>query len=220
MEVLIEVTTERMYKIFINNTPLILTDNLSSPEVVDTLENFADKTLLLNWDELPQVVLYAAELLEKYNDFHNILVFGNELEKLKNAFYSFYEYIEAAGGVIENENKETLFIFRNEKWDFPKGKIVQGEKKETAALREVKEETGLQNVEIIRSLPSTFHTYKINEQRILKCTYWYLMKANPPLDLKLQSEEHITDAKWASKENFSEYLSNSFRSIEETLIRS
>ena len=41
--------------------------------------------------------------------------------------------------------KETLFIFRRNKWDLPKGKMDQGDESiERTAIREVQEETGIQ----------------------------------------------------------------------------
>ena len=33
-----------------------------------------------------------------------------------------FKVVKAAGGVIENENKQILFIYRLKKWDLPKGK--------------------------------------------------------------------------------------------------
>ena len=49
----------------------------------------------------------------------------------------------AAGGLVENEKGEILFMFRRGKWDMPKGKRDPGETLEECALREVEEETGV-----------------------------------------------------------------------------
>ena len=51
--------------------------------------------------------------------------------------------IEAAGGLVKNENGDYLFIYRNDKWDLPKGKIEKDEKTKVAAVREVEEECGI-----------------------------------------------------------------------------
>ena len=51
-------------------------------------------------------------------------------------------FIQAGGGLVENEKGEILFMFRKGKWDLPKGKLDPGESYESCALREVQEETG------------------------------------------------------------------------------
>jgi 8-oxo-dGTP pyrophosphatase MutT (NUDIX family) len=39
-----------------------------------------------------------------------------------------YSLVEAAGGVVVNQQKEVLWMFRLGKWDLPKGKLEKGEK--------------------------------------------------------------------------------------------
>jgi len=56
----------------------------------------------------------------------------------------------------------------------PKGKIDKGETTSEAAVREVREETGLKNIEIIGQLPDTFHIYNQKGKWLLKKTYWFL----------------------------------------------
>ena len=85
---------------------------------------------------------------------------------------------EAAGGIVRNEVEETLLIFRRGKWDLPKGKIDYDESPEEAAIREVKEECGLKNVELGKELAATFHTYPQDGKRVLKKTHWFRMQSN------------------------------------------
>ena len=39
-----------------------------------------------------------------------------------------FPLVQAAGGLVENKNKQFLFICRNNKWDLPKGKIEKKKK--------------------------------------------------------------------------------------------
>lgn len=134
----------------------------------------------------------------------------NNLLKL---FQSNFTYIEAAGGFIKNEYNEYLFIFRRDKWDLPKGKLEKGETPEIAALREVSEETGLQNVTEKNFRCSTWHTYELKGKKILKQTYWYNMEARKNQDSKPQTEEDITELQWLSSKDFSKVFENTFPSI-------
>ncbi len=67
-------------------------------------------------------------------------------------------------GIIINDRDEVLILHRKLRWkgwEFPKGG-VEDESEEDALLREIKEETGLTGVKIIRKLP---HTIKYNYPR-------------------------------------------------------
>jgi len=81
-------------------------------------------------------------------------------------------------------------------WDLPKGKKEKGESKKETAVREVMEETGLESVQILSSLPDTFHTYKIDKVRVMKLSFWYLMETSDE-DITPQTEEDIEKVVWA-----------------------
>jgi 8-oxo-dGTP pyrophosphatase MutT (NUDIX family) len=83
-------------------------------------------------------------------------------------------------------------------WDLPKGKLEKGEKYEEAALREVGEETGLIDLEVVQPLLSTYHTYPLKGERILKKTRWFEMKYHGNAPPRLQEEESITDYRWVT----------------------
>ncbi|RYD74506.1 MAG: NUDIX domain-containing protein, partial [Sphingobacteriales bacterium] len=72
----------------------------------------------------------------KKDDFHAGIVLHNNLEELKKSFFKHFTIIEAAGGIVQNDKKDILFIFRRGKWDLPKGKLENKETIETAAARE------------------------------------------------------------------------------------
>jgi NAD+ diphosphatase len=65
---------------------------------------------------------------------------------------------KAGGGLVYNKNGEILFIFRNGKWDLPKGGKEKREKMKLTAMREVEEETGVQvgDVRYVASQPWPF----------------------------------------------------------------
>ena len=104
--------------------------------------------------------------------------------------------IEAAGGIVYNDRDELLMIFRNGKWDLPKGKLEKGETIRECAVREVEEECGVSGLKIIKEVQNTYHTYFDNEESILKKTYWFLMKTDYSGNLKPQKNEGITKVSW------------------------
>lgn len=64
-------------------------------------------------------------------------------------------YRRNAGIVVFNRNRQVLLCRRNDNvdaWQFPQGGIEPGETVEQAALRELKEETSLHNVILVKSL--------------------------------------------------------------------
>ena len=125
--------------------------------------------------------------------------------------------IEAAGGIVKNENGDYLFIYRNDKWDLPKGKIEKGEKVKQAAVREVEEECGIQVSQLGRKLCKTYHAYIYREEVVLKKTHWFKMRSEDQTKLKPQKEEGITDARWFKKKKISTIVENTFPSIIEVL---
>ena len=125
-----------------------------------------------------------------------------------------FRIIHAAGGIVSNEKDEVLMIFRYGCWDFPKGKVEEGEDWETAALREVQEETGLQDIALQEPLPNTYHTYILHDTPILKITHWYAMQA-PMQSLVPQIEEDISQAVWVARKEVAERLRDSYLSLRE-----
>ena len=128
-------------------------------------------------------------------------------------FCSNYELINAAGGVVYNSKNQLLMIFRNNKWDLPKGKIIPGEDINDCALREVNEECGINNLQIISQSRCTYHTYKSNSKYILKCTHWFDMYSSSSEELIPQFSEGIIKAVWVDKSNIFDKIKGSYGNI-------
>ena len=125
--------------------------------------------------------------------------------------------IEAAGGLVFNKDGDILMIFRNGKWDLPKGKLEIGESVEECAIREVEEECSIYGLDITEKLLETYHTYNMDGEEVLKKTYWYKMNTDFNGELMPQIEEGITKVSWVEKDHIAEKMRNSYSNISDVL---
>ncbi len=189
-----------MLQIFYKEKPIIISDKKS--DLKNSL--IIDPELLENLDLL--------KLLTK-KKINSIGVFSNEFEIIINVFKKKFPEIIAAGGKVINNKSEILFIYRNKKWDLPKGKAEKNENIYQTALREVEEETGIKNLSIIKPLDKTYHIFKRGKTNYLKTTYWFEMKSDYNGKFKPQKKEGITRVEWIGIENLSSILPKSYANI-------
>jgi 8-oxo-dGTP pyrophosphatase MutT (NUDIX family) len=125
--------------------------------------------------------------------------------------------IDAAGGVVWQQDR-ALFIFRHGRWDLPKGKIESGEAFDVAALREVEEECGMQELQLGAFIGYTYHTYWFQQEMVIKRTFWYSMQSNYAGILVPQTEEGITEVRWIAQADWPKVVYvNTYLSIAELL---
>ncbi len=143
-----------------------------------------------------------------------------EPARLFRLFSTFFECVAAAGGIVENPGGHWLFIFRNGRWDLPKGMAEPGENPESTALREVKEECGIRHLDIRYPLPPTYHIYPLasRDQWALKKTKWFMMDTHSSGELHPQTEEGITHLAWKNPEQLREIFDNTHENIKELIL--
>ena len=127
--------------------------------------------------------------------------------------------IQAAGGIVWNSERELLMIFRRGKWDLPKGKMEAGESIETAALREVEEESGIGKLRLIEKFDTTYHIYPEREKWLLKQTHWYEMISQDKGKTVPQISEGITEVSWIPRNQIPEKAKNTYASMRELINR-
>ena len=125
--------------------------------------------------------------------------------------------VKAAGGLVNNAKGEFLFIFRNKKWDLPKGKVEKGEKMKVAAVREVEEECGVCIAQRNKRICKTYHVYEMGSELILKRTNWYHMTVKGSPKLVPQVEEGITEAVWVAPYEIKAKIKNTYPLIIDVL---
>ena len=122
-----------------------------------------------------------------------------------------FKVVKAAGGLIRKKDK-FLMIYRMKKWDLPKGKRETGEKCKQTAVREVEEECNVQ-VRVGKKLCTTWHTYTMNKNSMLKRTRWYVMDLVDDSKSKPSLEEDIEELRWMTQKEVYHALENSYKSI-------
>ncbi len=190
-----------MYKVFFNQKPLILTNKI---------QNFSDNEplLFLKYTSVAQIISAL-----KSSKNRKVFLYHKNIDKLWRSFKKKFPVVEAAGGLVERTDNKLLFIFRNNKWDLPKGGVEKKELIIEAAQREVREETGVLDLIVKNQLSETFHIFKKGNRYRLKKTYWFKMTTSYMGKTKPQIEEGILKTKWVSKEKIDEILDNAFENI-------
>lgn len=190
-----------MYKVFVNEKKLLISKN---PENLEKVLNYESFTTL----EI------ALDLLQNTST-SELNVYGEQIDEIWKEFKKLFRIIEAAGGIVNKPNGDTLFIRRLGKWDLPKGKMEKGESREESAIREIEEETNLQNVELKDFINTTYHIYiERNGDRVLKHTHWFEMFFDGEDTSKPQLEEGITEVAWKNTTQIeNEVFPNTFQNI-------
>ncbi len=190
-----------MYKVFFNQKPLILTN-----EIQDFSDN--EPLLFIKYASVAQIIKAL-----KSSKNRKVFLYHKDIDKLWKSFKKKFPVVEAAGGLVERTDNKLLFIFRNNKWDLPKGGVEKKELIIEAAQREVVEETGVSDLIVQKQLSETFHIFKKGKRFRLKKTYWFKMSTSYMGKTKPQTEEGIKKTEWVSKEKIDEILNDAFENI-------
>jgi 8-oxo-dGTP pyrophosphatase MutT (NUDIX family) len=189
-----------MYKVFVNDKPLFLTNEIfkETDFQLFLLESIDFKQLI--------VKIFQNKIQKAY------LYYPDEKEIMK-VLKTKIPVNKAGGGLVYNKNGDVLFIFRNGKWDLPKGGTEKGEDIEQTSMREVEEETGVNGLKIIKKLQKTYHIFKRNGVYKLKITHWFEMQTDFEGIPEGQIDEGIDKVEWKNPTQIQEALKNSYENI-------
>lgn len=166
----------------------------------------------------PSDISALVEMFELSSTLEKIYIPSAEPEDCYKKICGEFREVNAAGGLVENRRGDYLLIKRDGLWDLPKGHQEAGEDLKVTALREVQEETGVDDLSLGDLICVTDHCYKRNGIWHLKHTWWYRMYYLKPLDLTPQTEEDITKAAWVAKSSLPPFLKNTYPSIKEVFL--
>lgn len=176
--------------------------------------NFCENLLSVDNKEIRDADDLVLKILDwLYDESQTFLDFGDvDGENLAYAIKTVFRQAPAAGGVVIIGN-QFVAIERNGIPDLPKGHIERGESPEVAAIREVEEETGITDLEIVKELPATWHCYLLNNQWTLKKTSWYLMTTSSGMKNMPQTEEGISKVYLVNKDTIKSFEDKTFASL-------
>lgn len=208
--------------VFINDIPIIIKktsdkvykhryDLILGPE-----DEFISKDLLgdvLVRDVTPAFIDRMLRLMEvkKLKKLTSLTLMAKKKKALILHLKDQFRIAKAAGGLVVKDGM-ILMIYRLGKWDLPKGKLKKDEDPEQGALREVEEETNVR-LALGEKLPSTWHSYAYNGNKILKKTNWYIMQCLDDSLMKPQAEEYIEEVRWMQPQEALKALDESYASI-------
>ena len=189
-----------MYKVFVNDKPLFLTNQV--------VKETDFQLFLLESVDIKQIIVKMFQ-----NKIQKAFLYHPDEKEILTKLKEKIPAVKAGGGLVFNKNGEVLFIFRNGKWDLPKGGTEKGEVIEETAIREVEEETGVTGLKITQKLQKTYHVFKRNGRYKLKITHWFEMKTDFEGTPVGQEDEGIEKVAWLKPEQIKEALGNSYENI-------
>ena len=195
----------QIYKVFYKDRKVLLIDDFENhfQHHHGLFYKYQNKSQLSN----------LLDLFSRVDGIDQLFIYHTDMDFLFREFSSLYKLIEAAGGIVKDPDNRILFIKRKGKWDLPKGKLEKGESTESGAIREVQEECGIEGVRTKKFLTTSYHTYQLDNQPILKRTSWYEMHYSGDPHLTPQLEEEITEADWFSQEQIHQITENTYASL-------
>ena len=196
------------YKFFITENCLILSQN-EAVQASTSSGNLSDNDKAI-YSEL--VRIFSACDLE---DDQTFIVDNPDM--IVERLCSNFTLIKAAGGLVENNDDLMLLIYRNDMWDLPKGKLEKFETIEDGAKREVEEECGVSNLQIVSEAFTSYHLYQMKGETCIKLTYWFRMKTESAESLVPQTEEGITQVVWTNRSDVIELNQPMYASIKQVI---
>ncbi len=185
---------------------------------------FQDKTLIFTSDNPPagfeplpwvedggSVRTKVLKILESHN---RVALVAPDPVAAFDRFAAEFAAVEAAGGIVADGAGRLLLIYRNDRWDLPKGHLDAGETLERCAAREVAEETGVEAVPC-EPLCATRHAYWFEPtgRWELKRTHWYLLRTDRAAELRPQREEGIERVVWCTREEATRCLDAAYPTV-------
>lgn len=198
-------------KIYVDETPIYITDKLGEELEATSLNK---GTLLIEDEAHIQADTIIAAIKK---DKKAVIIHVKNPTSARTTLFKQFTILEAAGGIVQNENKELLFIYRREKWDLPKGKIEKNETPELCAAREIEEETGVKHLTLKHKIGETYHIYEERGLRILKISHWFYFTSSQKQITVPQVEEDIAEVKWIPTRNIKEPMKNTYQNIKDIL---
>jgi 8-oxo-dGTP pyrophosphatase MutT (NUDIX family) len=189
-----------MYKVFVNDKPLFLTNQVAKET------DF--QLFLLETVDIEQLIVKMFN-----NKIKKAYLYHPDEKEILSKVKEKIPVKKAGGGLVYNKKGEVLFIFRNGKWDLPKGGCDKGEEIEDCSIREVEEETGVTDLKISKKLQKTYHVFKRNGVYRLKITHWFEMTTTFEGTPIPQENEGIEKVAWLNQEQINEALTNSYENI-------
>jgi ADP-ribose pyrophosphatase YjhB (NUDIX family) len=209
--------------LFVNDIPVRIWKQGTRPEEgsynheIDAPKEPITKVKLINHVWMKQASVYDLNsVLDLLNskvptNLLSLDITVDDYEAVKIFLKKKYKVVKAAGGLIKKKDK-FLMIYRMKKWDLPKGKKETGELFKQTAAREIQEECNV-TVKVGKKICTTWHTYTMNRNSMLKKTRWYMMEVLDDSKIKPRIEEDIEDVRWMNQKEVYHALENSYKSI-------
>ncbi len=177
-----------------------------------TEKRFKGHVIILNTSAATIEKFFRLLWTVKDFDFQSVVFVVEDKTSIEQQIKGYYKVVKAAGGVVFNDDDKILMMYRLGKWDLPKGKRDDDEKSKTTAVREVEEECNI-SVILGEKICTTWHTYAMGNNKILKRTKWYIMQCTDDTHMKPQTEEGIEELSWMDEKQVQKALLNSYSSI-------
>ena len=189
-----------MYKVFVNDKPLFLTNQVQKET------DF--KLFLLESVDIKKLIVKIFQ-----HKIQKAFLYHPDEKLIMKTLRAKLPVEKAGGGLVYNKDGDVLFIFRNGKWDLPKGGMEKTETIEETAMREVEEETGVTGLAITEKLQRTYHIFKRNGRYKLKITQWFEMRTKYEGIPQGQADEGIERVEWVNPKDIKFLLENSYENI-------